>query len=107
MSWQANQRWIVGCNFIPSTAVNEIEMWQKETFDTITIDRELKWLSQLGMNTVRVFLHYIPWEEDSLGFKKRIDQFLSIAGKYHVRSMLVLFDDCWNDDPKAGIQPNP
>jgi hypothetical protein len=106
-SWQANQSWIVGCNFIPSSAINEIEMWQKETFDTTTIDRELKWLNQLGMNTVRVFLHNIPWEEDSFGFKRRINQFLNIAGKYHVRSMLVLFDDCWNDDPKPGKQPVP
>ncbi len=29
--WYAKQPWLVGCNFIPSTAVNQLEMWQEET----------------------------------------------------------------------------
>ena len=41
--WYAKQPWLVGCNFIPSTAINELEMWQADTFDPITIDRELGW----------------------------------------------------------------
>jgi hypothetical protein len=106
-SWQDGQPWIVGCNFIPSTAINELEMWQKETFDSVTIDRELSWAHQLGMNTVRVFLHNIPWQEDSEGFKGRINQFLDIADRNQIKSMFVLFDDCWNDDPRPGKQPDP
>jgi hypothetical protein len=27
-SWWAAQPWLVGCNFIPSTAANQLEMWQ-------------------------------------------------------------------------------
>ena len=106
-AWYAKQPWLVGCNFIPSTAINELEMWQAETFDAATIDRELGWAQHLGMNMVRVFLHNVPWETDANGFKKRIGEFLTIADKHHIKPMFVLFDDCWNDDPHAGKQPEP
>ncbi len=62
--WYAAQPWLVGCNFGPSTAINQLEMWQADTFDPETIDRELGWAKSLGMNTVRVFLHELPWQED-------------------------------------------
>ncbi len=50
----AEASWPVGCNFIPSTAINQLEMWQKDTYDPNTIDRELGWAEQIGFNTVRV-----------------------------------------------------
>ena len=28
--WYESQPWPVGCNFLPSTAVNQREMWQAE-----------------------------------------------------------------------------
>ena len=31
--WYAKQPWLVGSNYIPATAINELEMWQAETFD--------------------------------------------------------------------------
>jgi len=105
--WYAGQPWLVGCNFIPSTAINQLEMWQSDTFDPATIDRELKWASELGFNTVRVYLHDLAWEADAAGFKKRIGQFLDIAVKYNIRPIFVLFDDCWNANPKIGKQPEP
>jgi hypothetical protein len=105
--WYSTQPWIVGANFIPSTAVNQLEMWQADTFDPATIDRELAYAESIGMNTMRVFLHNIPWEQDAEGFKKRINQYLSIAEKHHIRTIFVLFDSCWNDDPKPGRQPAP
>ncbi|GAB3643387.1 cellulase family glycosylhydrolase [Spirosoma arcticum] len=106
-TWYAKQGWLVGCNFVPSTAVNELEMWQAETFDPATINRELALAEGLGMNIVRVFLHNLVWEADSVGFKQRIDQFLTIADRHHIKVMFVLFDSCWNDDPKLGKQPDP
>lgn len=105
--WYSQLPWIVGCNFIPSTAVNQLEMWQADTFDPPTIDRELGFAEGIGMNTTRVFLHNIPWEQDAPGFRKRIDQYLAIADKHHIRTIFVLFDSCWNDDPKPGPQPAP
>ncbi len=106
-AWYAEQPWLVGCNFIPSSAINELEMWQADTFDPATIDRELGYAEGIGMNVARVFLHNIPWEQDSAGFKKRIAEYLDIAGRHHVRTIFVLFDSCWNDEPKAGKQPAP
>ncbi|MFI5153022.1 MAG: glycoside hydrolase family 2 TIM barrel-domain containing protein [Chitinophagales bacterium] len=105
--WYKSQPWSVGCNFIPSTAINELEMWQAESFDRATIDRELGWAHGLGMNLVRVFLHIIPWQTDASGFKERINEYLTIADRHQIKTMFVLFDDCWNADPKPGKQPDP
>jgi len=106
-AWYKKQPWLVGCNFIPSTAINQLEMWQADTFDPKTIDRELGWAADLGMNTLRVFLHDLAWQADPDGFKKRVDQFLDIAARHKIRPLLVIFDDCWNDNPKVGKQPAP
>ena len=94
--WYAQQPWLVGCNFIPSNAINQLEMWQAETFDPATIDRELGWAADIGFNTVRTFLHDLAWEADADGFKKRINGFLDIASRHGIRPLLVFFDDCWN-----------
>jgi hypothetical protein len=61
----------VGANFLPSTAINQLEMWQAESFDPTTIDRELGWAEGIGMNTMRVFLHNLLWEQDPKGFQQR------------------------------------
>ncbi|HPD31881.1 MAG TPA: cellulase family glycosylhydrolase [Phycisphaerae bacterium] len=105
--WYAALPWLVGCDFIPSTAVNQLEMWQAETFDEATIDRELGWAADIGMNTVRVYLHDLAWQADPDGFKQRMNRFLRIADKHHIRPLFVIFDDCWNDNPKIGKQPDP
>lgn len=106
-AWYAKQPWLVGCNFIPSSAINQLEMWQADTFDAKTIDRELGWAAGIGFNTVRVFLHDLVWEADAPGLKKRIEQYLDIADRHKIRTMFVFFDDCWNKDPKIGKQPEP
>jgi hypothetical protein len=106
-AWAEKTGWLVGCNFIPSTAINEIEMWQADTYDPVTIDRELGLAEGLGFNCVRVFLHDIPWQEDSNGYLKRLDNFLSLAHKHHIKVMFVLFDSCWNPNPHPGPQPAP
>lgn len=106
-TWYKTQPFLVGANFIPSTAINQLEMWQADTFDPATIDRELGYAEGIGMNVMRVFLHNLVWEQDAEGFKKRIDQFLQIADKHHIKIMFVLFDSCWNDDPQLGKQPAP
>jgi hypothetical protein len=105
--WYEKQPWLVGCNFIPSNSINQLEMWQADTFDPATIDRELKWASELGFNTVRVYLHDLAWEADAAGFKQRVSRFLDLAAKHQIKPMLVLFDDCWNANPKIGKQPEP
>ena len=105
--WYAQQRWLVGSNYIPADAINQLEMWQADTFNAAQIDKELGWAESIGMNTMRVFLHDKLWEQDAEGFKKRIDQFLAIAAKHGIRPMLVFFDSCWDPDPKLGPQRPP
>src|SRR5438128_4801207 len=86
-TWQRERPWLVGCNFIPSTAINQLEMWQADTFDSATIDRELGWAEGLGMNCVRVYLHDLAWHADADGFKKRIGNYLDIAAKHKIRTI--------------------
>ena len=106
-AWYEAQPWPVGANFLPSTAINELEMWQPDTFDPTTIDRELGWAEGIGMNTMRVFLHNLLWEQDAKGFQQRIDTFLTIAARHHIRPVFVLFDSCWEPFPKLGPQHPP
>src|SRR6266700_803685 len=105
--WHQHQPWLVGSNFLPATAINELEMWQADTFDPQEIDKELGWAEGLGMNTMRVFLHDLLWQQDPAGFKKRIDSFLNIAAKHQIRPVFVLFDSCWDPYPKLGPQHPP
>ena len=95
--WYAEKGWVSGCNFIPSNAINQLEMWQEESFDPETIDRELGWAEDLGFNCMRVFLHHKLWEQDSEGFKQRIDSYLALSSSHGIRTMFVFFDDCWNE----------
>jgi len=105
--WYAAQPWLVGCNFIPSTAINQLEMWQAETYDPTTIDKELAWAEKIGFNTLRVFLHDLVWSHDSKRFCTRMDDFLAIANRHGMKVMFALFDDCHRPDPVFGVQPLP
>lgn len=106
-AWYDAQPWLVGCNFLPSNAINQLEMWQANTFDAKTIERELGWAAALGFNSVRVFLHDLLWDAEPDAFAVRIDAFLSIASKHSISTVFVLFDDCWHDGAKLGPQPEP
>src|SRR5580698_781037 len=75
-AWAAHQPWVTGGNFLPSNAINQLEMWQADTFDPVTIDRELGWAEGVGMKTMRVFLHDLLWQQDQAGMQKRMDTFL-------------------------------
>lgn len=105
--WYQQWGWLRGCDFIPSTAINQLEMWQADTFDPVTIDRELGWAEDIGMNCMRVYLHHLVWETDKEGFKKRINEYLTIADKHHISTIFVFLDDCWNPTYQAGKQPEP
>ena len=105
--WYTQQGWLRGCNFQPSTAINQLEMFQAETFDTATINRELGWAAELGFNVMRVYLHHLLWTGDKDGFKKRLNTYLDISTKHRIKTLFVFFDDCWNDTAWLGTQPAP
>ena len=106
-AWYAQQPWLVGSNYIPRGAINQLEMWQESTFDPAQIDQELAWAQAMGMNTMRVFLHDLLWQQDAAGFQKRLGQFLAIASRHHIRPILVIFDSCWDPLPLLGLQHPP
>jgi len=105
--WHRNQGWMAGTNFNPSTAINQLEFFQAETFDLETIDKELSWSAELGMKLHRVYLHNLLWEQDSFGFLSRLDSYLETANKYQIKTLLVLLDDVWHPEPQLGKQPEP
>jgi len=105
--WYDKQPWYIGANFNPSSSINQLEFWQEDTFDPETIERELKWSEELGMNLHRVYLHNLLWEQDSIGFLNRLDNYLALAQKHKIKTIFVLLDDVWHPIPKLGVQPEP
>ena len=105
-TWYSRQPWLVGCNFLPSSAVNQLEMFQEDSFDQKTIERELDWAKDLGFNSLRVYLHDLLWSEKEK-FKKTFEKFLNICDERGIKPIIVLFDDCHRPYPKIGKQPIP
>ena len=103
--WYDNLPWLVGTNFITSSSINQLEFWQEKTFDVSLIEKELKFSASIGMNTHRVFLHDLLWQQDSIGFLERINKFLEISDRNEIKTLFVFFDDVWNPLPKLGKQP--
>jgi hypothetical protein len=105
--WYSHQPWRVGANYIPAYAINQLEMFQPETFDTLAIEKELKLAAGIGMNTMRIFLHDLLWRHDAAGFKRQIDIVLRICARNNITPILVFFDSCWNGQAHLGKQPDP
>ena len=106
-AWYNALPWLSGCNYIPASAINQIEMWSQDTYDAALIDKELGWAEELGFNTMRVFLSSVVYKNDPEGMKQRMDNFLSICNKHGIKPMFVVFDDCWNKESEYGKQPDP
>src|SRR5580704_2948809 len=87
--WYKDKGWLRGCDFIPSSAINQLEMWQAETFDAATINKELGFAESIGLNCMRVFLHHAAWQQDPAGFKKRTAEYLTIANSHHILTIFV------------------
>lgn len=105
--WYAEQPWLVGANYGPANAINQLEMWQADTFDPERIDLELGWAKSLGFNSMRVYLHHLLWEQDSKGLLERMEKYLEISDKHDIGTMFVLFDSVWDPFPELGKQREP
>lgn len=107
--WYRSRPWICGCNFLPSTAVNFIEMWHGDTFDMPTIARELEWAAGIGFNAIRVNLPFVGWRQDRDGLFDRLDALMETAARFGIDTVPVLFDDCGfgGREPRWGPQPDP
>lgn len=104
--WYAARPWIVGCNYVPSYAVNQLEMWQEDSFNAEAIQSELALAATLGFNTVRIFLHDLLWTHPQ-GLTDRIDQFLGLAHERGISVMPVFFEGVWLNYAHPGAQPKP
>jgi hypothetical protein len=105
--WYSRQPWIVGSNYIQSNTVNQLEMWQQDTFDMDRIDLELGWAESLGLNTLRVSLDNMVWEQSAGSFHRRIDKLLNLVEKHKMRVIFVLFDSVGDPYPELGRQHQP
>jgi hypothetical protein len=106
-AWYSQQPWPVGCNYLPANAINQLEMWQAETFDPETIDKELLRAEDLGFNMLRVYLHDLVWAQDPQGLYERMDTFMNICDRHGMKVLFVFFDDCHHPLPTLGKQPLP
>ncbi|MBQ8098727.1 MAG: cellulase family glycosylhydrolase [Bacteroidaceae bacterium] len=106
-AWYAELPWMAGVDYIPASAINQIEMWSQDTYDAPQIDKELGWAEELGFNTLRVYLSSVVYDNDPEGYKQRMDDFLSICEKHGIRPLFCIFDDCWNEESAYGPQPEP
>lgn len=106
-NWYQAQGWLVGANYVTSTAGNQIEMFQQGTYDPQLIDRELNAARLIGFNSVRVFLHDLLWAQDRANFQRRLAQFVNIAAGRGIKPLFVLFDSCWDPFPRPGVQRAP
>tara|TARA_R110002049_G_scaffold301166_1_gene493059 strand:- start:28227 stop:30470 length:2244 start_codon:yes stop_codon:yes gene_type:complete len=106
-AWYDSMPYPIGANYVPASAINQLEMWQDDTFDPERIDFELNIASRNGFNAMRVFLHDLAWKQDPERFFKNVDKYLEIADKNGIYTMFVIFDGVWNPYPKAGKQPEP
>ncbi len=107
--WWAARPWVCGFNFLPSSAVNFLEMWHADTFDRPTIERELGWAGEIGFNAIRINLHSLVWEHDRDGLLDRLDTVMEIADRAGMQTVPCLFDDCGfgGAEPVFGPQPDP
>jgi hypothetical protein len=108
-AWWVRRPWVCGFNFLPSTAVNFLEMWHPDTFDPVTIERELGWAAGIGFNAVRINLHYLVWRHDRDGLIDRLDRVIGMAHRLGIDTVPCLFDDCGfgGFEPEYGPQPDP
>jgi hypothetical protein len=106
-AWYQKQAWILGANYTNASAINQLAMFQAETWNPAEIDKELGWARKFGMNTMRVYLHDLLHRQDAEGFKRRFGELLSIAHKHGIRIIPVLFDSVWDPEPRLGPQHRP
>lgn len=107
--WWAETPWVCGINYLPSTAVNFLEMWHPDGYDRATIDRELGWAGDIGYNAIRTNPQFLAWRHDRDGLLARLDEVVGLAATHGLRTVPVLFDDCGFGglEPAWGRQPNP
>ncbi len=108
--WYNKQPWYCGFNYIPGYAINYTAMWDKTSFDSAAIDKELALAEKSGMNVLRAVLQFAVYEDDPAYFLATLDAFMAICARHKIKFMPALFDDCVfgiTHEPVIGKQPEP
>ena len=103
-AFKADWRWVKGAVFVPTTAVNEAQQWDQ--YDPAVNERELHYASVYGINCVRVYLHYLIYLKNKDALLNHIEDFLTRANKYGIKTEFVFFDDCWNQPDSDLLSPD-
>ena len=98
---------LFGPNYVSANCGSQLHFWSPEGFRPDIIDKELALAEELGINTLRVFLHDLHFKHDRKGFETRINEFLDITAAHKMRPMFTLFDSCWDPEPVLGHYPPP
>lgn len=105
--WYSQLPWIVGCNYVPTYAINQIEMWQKSTFNPKIIDSELGLAESIGFNTIRIFAHDLVWKSERNDFFSNMRVFLDLCEKHQMRVIYTIFTNGGWEPSEMGSQPAP
>ena len=105
--WYSQQEWPVGCNYVPSYAINQYEFWQEETFNPEILDKELAMAEDLGFNALRIYLHEGLWYADKDGFKSRINKFFDLAESHGIKLIVTFFTNGGNHEKEFALGPQP
>ena len=107
-AWFNAQKYIMGTEFTVSSAANQLEMWQAETFDAELIEKEISFGAKLGYTVFRIFLHDLVYFHDPTGFKSRMNTVLNSLDKYGMKALFTIFDtENAITNPTLGKQPRP
>jgi hypothetical protein len=104
MSYKTDWRWVQGAVFVPTKYVNEAQQWDE--YDPAINDRELHYASIYGINCVRVYLHFDIYLKKKAALLNEIEDFLTRADKYGIKTEFVFFDDCWNQPDTNILSPD-
>ena len=94
-----------GANYVPSYASTAVKAWT--AYAPEVVDRELGYAERAGLNTVRVFLHVLPYEREPEAFLARLRDFVERCDRRRIRPLFVLFDSCFGDEPSLEKADSP
>ena len=84
---------IKGFNYVPSWAVNDIDMWRD--YNAPIVERDMAIAATVGFNFARVFLNYVVWSAQRSTFLKNLNHFVKTAHANGIATMPVALDLCW------------
>ena len=114
-AWQDAQPWYRGCNYMPASAANFVDVWQSygSAARFAEVEREFALAQEVGFNAMRLLVveqGFAVWLQEPDAFRANFERYLALMEKYGLKAFVVLGNDCsrpkfmWSM-PKLGEQP--